>query len=141
MRQAIALLPLLPEEYILSIQRNINTTKQIDIYIDIEEEREIIKVLISNPKKTSRILVEMLNGHYNNDLYGKENISEEAKDITAMKYKGKPNIRVYCKEYIDEDNQDKKIILIWATEKKTQEINKKLKTRIEIIGSYDYEFN
>jgi hypothetical protein len=53
------------------------------------------------------------------------------------------NIRIYCKEFFDENHRQstKKIVAICVLENKTVEkIDKKLKNTLEIIGTYEYDF-
>jgi len=82
----------------------IANTKNISLYVDSENIKkceEIISFLENNRKKFLRILGVIINGYYNDDLYGKEKVDSNTKNITAMKFKGKfnSNTRIYCKEF------------------------------------------
>jgi hypothetical protein len=55
-----------------------------------------------------------------------------------MKFKGKPNIRIACKEFFTDR---KKIVMICLINKKSQANTKKITRIYESIGSYEYEFN
>lgn len=127
------------------------TVKQcVELYIDEKNAAEILTVLNQNKSKLRNILYILLQGKYNNDLYGKENFSNETKDLTALKFKlGKgKNYRIYCKEYFDEkvinlatrSIQNKKVVLIEHVNKKSNELDKKLRNLLTTIGGYDYEF-
>lgn len=109
----------------------------IEIYVDESNYEDILSTLESNKKKFRRILAQIDSGMYNNDLYGKEDISNKAKNVTAIKFKGKNNERIYCKEFF---LGNKKVVMIIAIKKKTQKVNKELKNLLETIGGYDYEF-
>jgi hypothetical protein len=126
---------------------------EISIYVDSEKAEEynkIIEVVEQNSKKFIRVLYQILSLQYDNDLYGKEKVSENTTDLTAIKLKGGKidnrkslNIRIYCKEFFDENHKQstKKIVAICVLENKTVEkIDKKLKNTLEIIGTYEYDF-
>ncbi len=109
----------------------------IELYVDDLNGDDILSVLESNEKKFRRILVQINSGIYNNDIYGREEVSKKAKNVTAIKFKGKSNERIYCKEFFQEN---KKVVMIIAIKKKSQKVNKELKKLLETIGGYDYEF-
>lgn len=111
----------------------------VEVFVDSEFLDDLAK-LLADPKlakKFRRILYVMLRASYDEDLYGREAVSDKAKFITAMKFKGKFNLRIYCKEFF---RGGKKIVLIFAFHKKTQKINKQLRDKLEAIGSYEYKF-
>ncbi|HEX2866931.1 MAG TPA: hypothetical protein VHO03_07800 [Ignavibacteriales bacterium] len=111
----------------------------VEIYIDRENSKEILDYLTGREKKFKMIVFQILSLRYDDDLYGKEEVSDKAKNVTAMKFKmgKKENIRIYCKEF----NVDgKKVVMITKKEKKTQKVNKTLKQLLEIIGGYEYDF-
>jgi len=109
------------------------------LYVDRSEHEEITKFLTKKAvRKKFRIIIRQIaTGLYNPDLYDKEEVSGKAKDITAMKFKGKKNYRVYCKEFHDGKRRIVMIQLLW---KKTQKNNKQLRSRLEYLGGYHYEF-
>lgn len=97
--------------------------------------------LLADPvirKKFRRILYVVLMGQYDEDLYGREEVSGKAKGVTAMKFKGKMNLRIYCKEVVQDG---KKVVLVTALLKKTQKVNKSLKTLLETIGGYQFDLS
>ncbi|HRE40628.1 MAG TPA: hypothetical protein PLG90_04785 [Ignavibacteria bacterium] len=112
---------------------------KLDIYYDLKIENELIS-LFQNPKFKKRfkyILTAILSNRYTNDIYGKEDISDKCKDITAMKFKNINNLRIYCKEFY---TYHKKIVLIQLVYKKSQKVNSKIKNILETIAEYDYDF-
>jgi UDP-N-acetylglucosamine pyrophosphorylase len=116
----------------------------IELRVDEENAEEIISFILKrnkagkyiNIKKFSRILYEVLKGNYNDDLYGKEEVSKKAKNVTSMKFKGKQNYRIGCKEIFCDK---KKVIMISLFHKKTTKNSRKEKTIYESIGGYEYE--
>jgi len=128
----------------------ITDIQYVSIYFDQENSEKILTVLETYIKKTRRIFYEILKNRYNDELYGKENFSEKTQNLTALKYRlGKGNnIRVYCKEYIDDQTilitgkskLHKKVVMISVYDKKSNKIDKKLKNHLETIGGYQYEF-
>lgn len=116
------------------------TLIDVELYIDEKEFKEIVTFLKQNKKKFRSILYYILQGKYNESLYGKENVSEKAKNITAMKFSGKLNPRIYCKEFFM--SAGKKIVAIEFLENKSFQSasRKSLKPKLESIGGYEYEF-
>lgn len=123
---------------------NQSTFKHVDIisvelYIDIKIKKEFDKIIEENKSKFRSIIYYILQGKYNNELYGKENVSEKAKNITAMKFKKALNGRVYCKEIFV---GNKKIVAVHILPNKDFQSasQKSLKPKLESIGGYEYEF-
>ncbi|HRI27110.1 MAG TPA: hypothetical protein PK239_00985 [Chitinophagales bacterium] len=113
---------------------------QVKIFVDIKNSAEIMRILNDNMKKMRRVIIAMFNAPpYNNDLYGKETVSNKSENITAIKFKGKLNIRIYCKEYAQSD-KDKIIVLAYPYYKKSEKIDKKTKNIIETAPKYEYNF-
>lgn len=109
----------------------------IEIRIDEKNSIEILEFIKNNHKKFIRILREVLIGSYYEDLYGHE--PPKGKNITAMKFKGKQNIRIICKEIFC---NNKKVIMVTYFHKKSSKgsnISKKDLALYEAIGEYDYE--
>ena len=110
----------------------------VDLYIDVKNKDKILKILKNKKNKTRRILFEIYSLRYNNCLYRKEDVSDKAKNITAMKYLGKGNERIYCKEFFINNNyREKKVVMLTLYSKR--ETDKKTKKMIENLGGYDYE--
>jgi len=76
------------------------------IAIDCVNADEILEFLSANNlvKKFNLICQVILMGLRNSDLYDKENINEKSKHVTAMKFKGHINTRIYCMELKKENN-------------------------------------
>ena len=140
MRRNCTKLPI--NDYITEL--GIANTKNISLYVDSENIKkceEIISFLENNRKKFLRILGVIINGYYNDDLYGKEKVDSNTKNITPMKFKGKfnSNTRIYCKEFFQNGKQ---VVMITMLLKKVQKVkdDKNRKERLKIIGDYEYEF-
>src|SRR5690606_32480409 len=77
------------------------------ICIDEENQSEIMAYLQSDErhrKKFKFISDIILGGHRNSEVYDKEDINENCKNVTAMKFfKGQDNDRIYCKEIRSDD--------------------------------------
>lgn len=110
---------------------------RVEIYVDRINKDEIEDAVKGNLKKFRRVVYEMHKNHYNSDLYRKEEVSEKARNVTAIKFKGRENIRIGCKEFF---KGGKKIVMIIKIIKKVQKNDKKLRNIYETIGGYDYEF-
>lgn len=113
------------------------------IAIDSNNAIEIREFLNKNNlnKKFDLICRTILAGIRNTELYDKENINNKCKDVTAMKFKGNLNPRIYCKEV---KLRDKTLVII-ASELHSSKKNKKNKSKeinlINKVGSYEYEIN
>jgi hypothetical protein len=110
------------------------------IAIDSLNAEHIYNTLQQNNlvKKFDLICNTILNGIRNPDLYDKEDINDRCKKVTAMKFKGKPNARIYCKE-IKAD--DKTLIVICAEmleNKKNQKNQHREINLIEKVAGYEY---
>lgn len=111
--------------------------------VDVENWKDIFEYLNQDEKhrkKFKYICGVILEGHRNNDVYNKEDINNNCKDVTAMKFfKGNDNDRLYCKELTLED----KTFVIIACElfknKKSQSNNKKNNPIINKVGKANYE--
>jgi hypothetical protein len=112
------------------------------LYVDVRNAEEIVTYLEQDKRhrKKFRYIKNIIFGdHKIPDLYDKENISDKAKDVTAMKFfKGQENDRIYCKEY---GGEVMRIVMVRLEErKKAQGIDTKFRNIIEIIGGYNYDF-
>lgn len=115
-----------------------------EIHIDSENKTEILEYIaqdVAHKKKFQLIVDVILNGLRNTELYDKEDINENCKNVYAMKiFKRGSNDRIYCKE-ISNDLGVRIIICVKLFEKKkSQGVNKKLKAIINTISTYEYEF-
>lgn len=111
------------------------------IAVDSENADEILQFLTANnlAKKFDLICTTILSGIRNNELYDKEDINEKCKHVTAMKFKGSKNTRIYCKEVKQKD----KTLIIVSSEllpmKKNQKNKQKEINLIEKVAGYDYQ--
>lgn len=116
-------------------------TPNVELRIDAKSAKEICAFLALNKKRFIKILITILLNHYNDDLYRKEKISEKTKDITAMKFTGKSNPRIYCKEFHLGIGGKKIIMIHLLAHKNFQKANdKRLKPKLESIADYEYDF-
>ena len=113
------------------------------ICVDIDEWEEIFNYINQDEKhkkKFKYICGIILDGHRNTDVYDKENINAQCKDVTAMKFfKGNENDRIYCKEVSLEDKTFVVIACRLFEKKKSQKNSKKNNPIIKSIGKYEYE--
>jgi hypothetical protein len=111
------------------------------IAVDVENFEEILKFLADKKlvRKFDLICQVILKGFRNPELYDKEDINEKCKHITAMKFKGSINARIYCKE-VKQNNKTLVIITSELLENKKNQKNKHKEIHlIEKIAGYDYE--
>jgi hypothetical protein len=112
-----------------------------EIAVDAINAKYILQFLEDKKlgKKFDLICRTILMGIKNTDLYDKENINDRCKNVTAMKFKGKLNARIYC---IEQKQCDKTLVII-ASEllesKKNQKNRQKENSLIEKVANYDYE--
>jgi len=118
---------------------------KIELRVDEDNSNDILSFLLEkdknnkylNIKKFARILREVSLGNYDEDLYGQE--PPKGKNVTAMKFKGKQNYRIACKEIFC---KNKKVIMVSLFHKKSTKgsnISKKDLALYESIGDYEYE--
>jgi len=107
-------------------------TENYDKILQFLNERKLIK-------KFELICNTILSGLKNSDLYDKEDINDKCKQVTAMKFKGRENARIYCKEV----KQKNKTLIVITSEllpkKKNQKNLQKEINLIEKVAGYDYE--
>lgn len=113
------------------------------IAVDKENAAEITEFLRSNnlSKKFDLICSVILSGIKNPDLYDKEDINSKCKNVTAMKFKGKQNARIYCKEI---KQKDKSLVIISSEllpKKKNQKNKEKENNLILKVAEYDYKID
>jgi hypothetical protein len=119
-------------------------TSKVELFIDLDiRKAKPILAFLKQPeqkKKFKRILYVVLQNKYDESLYRKEEVSEKANGVTAMKFSGKLNPRIYCKEFFQ--GGVKRVVMTELLENKDfqKASSKKLKPRLESIGEYTYEF-
>ena len=113
------------------------------IFLDEENANEIYAYLTRNNRHTKKfkfISDIILGGHKNPNIYDKENINANCKDVTAMKFfKGQENDRIYCKEINTADGTFIVVAAILYENKKSTKLTKEQKNIIEKVGGYQYE--
>lgn len=112
--------------------------------IDEDHYDEILEYIQrdeKHKKKFAYISGIILDGHKNTDVYDKEDINKNSKDVTAMKFfkNGGSNDRIYCKEVTLEDKTFVIIASQLYEKKKSQKNNEKTKNIINKVGNTDYE--
>ncbi len=105
-----------------------------ELYIDIGNSEEIISIIENNSSKTRRILYEISQHRYKNNLYEK---LVGYNDLTAFVYKGSENLRIYCKEF---KNGKKKIVAAFGIHKKSYKIKKGTKSKLDGLSKTKYNF-
>lgn len=113
------------------------------IAIDTKNASAIIEFIEQHRlnKKFDLICRTILAGIKNTELYDKEDINNKCKTVTAMKFKGRLNTRIYCKEIKQKD----RTLVVVASELHPSKKNRKNKAKetnlINKVGSYEYEIN
>ena len=120
-----------------------NDSGDIALCIDVENWKVILEFLTrsdQHKKKFQYIVKHIFNRLKNRDIYDKEEISDKAKGVTAMKFfKGRSNDRIYCREMTLGDKTFVVIAAELLEKKKNKKINQKQRNLIEKVGSYEYE--
>ena len=109
--------------------------------VDQHNANELLPYIMQNGvdlefKEIRSILKENLR---NSEKYRKAEVSDKAKNVFEMRFiKNGRNDRIYCQE--NSINGKRYIVMIELfIGKKTQDIPKRIKSRLETIGGYDYE--
>lgn len=111
------------------------------IMVDILNANEILPYIFKDGvDKEFREIRDILKENLRNkERYCKVDVSDSAKDMFEMRFiKNGRNDRIYCKEI--SRNSKRIIIMVELFEgKKSQQIPKQIKNRIETMGGYIYE--
>ena len=114
-----------------------------EIYVDQQNAEQILQYIQQDnrhKKKFNHIADLILDSLRNTGLYDKEEINQQAKGVTAMKFfKGQENDRIYCKEITKADKTFVVIMVALRLKKKSQKLTQKEKNIIENVASYEYE--
>ena len=111
------------------------------IMIDIQNAKEILPYIMKDGvdkefKEIREILKENLR---NKEKYKKADVSDKAKNIYEMRFvRNERNDRIYCQE-ISFSGKRFVVMIELFLGKKSQDISKKIRTRIETMGGYEYE--
>jgi hydrogenase maturation factor len=121
------------------IDKNIHETTII--VVDILNAEDILTYLFRvNVEDEFREIRDILKQNLRiKDKYCKADVSNKARNVYEMRFtKAGKNDRIYCQEL--HTNKKRFIIMCELFEgKKSQEIPKKIKSRLETIGAYEYE--
>ena len=113
------------------------------IYIDEENSEEILNYLNQDARhrKKFKFITDIILGNLKNtEVYDKEDIDKNCKNITAMKFfKGQENDRIYCKEITSKKGTFIVIAAILQERKKTTKLTNQQKTKIKNLANYEYE--
>lgn len=115
--------------------------KKTIICVDLNNVESILSYVFQDgvDKEFKEIRGLLKNSLRNREKYCKANISDKAKDVFEMRFTRQRNDRIYCKKF----HRSKKRIIVMIdlfVGKKSQDIPKKNKNRINTIGGYEYEF-
>ena len=111
------------------------------IMVDLQNAKEILPyIMIDGVDKEFKEIRDILKDNLRNkEKYRKADVSDKAKNMYEMRFiRSGRNDRIYCQEI---NICGKRIILMVELflSKKSQDIQKKIKTRIETMGGYEYE--
>jgi hypothetical protein len=111
--------------------------------MDAENEQAIYDFLKSDPqmlKKFRHIIKIIMQGLRVSDLYDKEDINNDAKDVTAMKLgRGTKNARIYCKEFSNQNGIFHVVVAELLPKKASNKIKSDSKQLILKVANYEYE--
>lgn len=119
-----------------------NASNTRHLAADSEIAGEIIEFLRLHPKYAKRfayISERIIVNKTNSDLYGNEQIDEKSNGVTAIKFKGSDNFRIYCKEVTFSDNVTIIVMASIPHRKKNQKLKQKEKSIINRIADYLYD--
>ncbi|MEO8150947.1 MAG: hypothetical protein ABI723_25160 [Bacteroidia bacterium] len=110
----------------------------VELYIDYANAYEIISIFREekNRAKFKIIIRYILRGEYNDDFYKKEDGA-----VTAMRFSGNPNSRIYCIEIQGTEPGTRKIIIMSKSyrHKNVQKNDNKIKALIKSIKEINYK--
>lgn len=106
-----------------------------------ENNADDILESIPNERKFQTIIERILtlkNRYY--DHYKKEQINEKTRNVTAIRFLGKANIRIYCQERMTKEGI-MYIICAISHHKKVQKNDNKIGDILNKIAEYEYEIS
>ena len=109
--------------------------------VDIQNAKELLPYTLKDGvdmefKEIRTLLKDNLR---NKEKYTKANVSDKAKNVFEMRFtRNGRNDRIYCQEITFAGKRFIVMAELFLF-KKTQEIPKRIKSRIETIGGYEYE--
>lgn len=120
-----------------------STHKTTRIYVDQSNAKEILPYLHTEEsiEKEFREIRGLLKENLRNkEKYKKVDVSQKANDMYEMRFvRNNRNDRIFCQE-VKGEHKFRAIVMVelWVG-KKSQEIPKQIKQRIETMGTYLYE--
>lgn len=121
---------------------DVNIHKTTLIMLDLANANDLLPYIMrdSVDKEFKEIRDLLKQNLRNKEKYCKVDVSDKAKNMFEMRFtKNGRNDRIYCQEM--SQTQKRIIIMIELFEgKKSQQIPKHIKSRIETMGGYVYEF-
>lgn len=115
-----------------------------EIHLDASNADIILSYLYRDERHRKKFLFIaeiILRSMKNTEVYDRERINDKANNITAMKFfKGQENDRIYCKEYSGIGKKFIVIAIVLMNRKKSQKNNLVIRTLINQISTYEYEF-
>lgn len=118
-----------------------NTHQTTIILVDVKNASEILPYLFDSSVSEEFLDIRnILKGNLRNkDKYCKCDVSSKAVDVFEMRFtRNNRNDRIYCLE-VSTNKQRLIIMSELFIGKKSQEIPKRIKSRIETIGGFEYE--
>ena len=116
-----------------------------EIHVDHQNAEQILQYIRQDNrhKKKFNFITDLILGSlHKTELYDKEEINQQAKGVTAMKFfKGQENDRIYCKEITKADKAFVVIMVTLRLKKKSQKLTLKERKIIEKVASYEYELD
>ncbi len=125
-----------------AIKISSNTHNTTILYVDALNAGVIFPHLFSDRTVTAECLdiqATLHENHRNRELYCKAEVSNKAKDVFEMRFtRNQRNDRIYCKEF--HEGKKRHVVMVELFQgKKSQDIPKKIKQRLENIGGLQYE--
>lgn len=121
----------------------IKSSNKRHVCIDAVNEEAIMKFLSEDParmKKFKYAIDIILQGLRVTELYDKEEINANCKDVTAIKmFKHGQNVRLYCKEQNTGEGIFFVIVAELLPKKKDEKVKGKSKSLIQKVATYEYE--
>lgn len=119
----------------------IDSNNKVKIYCDLENAESILSYIQQDEKhqkKYQYIKNVILSGFSNSEIFCNLKNWDKLYEMRFFPNVRGKNDRIYCKQY--EINNVTHIVMIELfTKKKTEKIDKRIKTRLDIIKNYNYE--
>ena len=116
--------------------------KKVQFYVDADNAEAILQFVFEEKvdKEFKEIRTLLKDNLRNREKYCKVEVSSKAKGMYELRFTRQRNDRIYCKEITSV--KARIIIMVELFRgKKSQDIPKRIKGRIETMGGYEYEIN